>query len=274
MNKKYVKLFVLAVAIFIISALFIGGNYYVNVSTFNLTKNSKKFTLCSSMESCFDIIKKEVDNKYVIKINDIISTAKSEYSKKRREILGEEYQLLNEKHSTLLCDIKNERQKFFESDDYIKAKETLQKRKEDFDSDPENVELKNQLNQALNALSTLNITINNRLKEKREKLDGVKCDIKKLYDNKREEIFNLYDTTIKTTTKKIKEVLGEYYFEIAELKKVYKKDVEVSVMAFASMLNTDNIFTSFEKDYFSNIYKDGTKKAKIVYSEDTFSEIN
>ena len=34
----------------------------------------------SSEKLVFDIIKKEVDNKYVIKINDIISTAKNEYS--------------------------------------------------------------------------------------------------------------------------------------------------------------------------------------------------
>ena len=69
-------------------------------------------------------------------------------------------------------------------------------------------------------------------------------------------------------------MLGEYYFEINELKKVYNSKEDCDISCFLSNIKYNSIFSSFENDYFYAISCDGTKSAKIIYTEDNNGEIN
>ncbi len=258
MSKKV--LIMLSITFIFLVCLVLGRHYsIVQTSNINIKGHNLVF---NCMSNNYKVIKKETDEKYILKINDAISKSKEEYSEKVNQLLGEEYSKLLAEISNGKKYIKTERELFYKTQEYLNAKAKLDECKVAYEKD-DSEENKKNFHTALTDLATLNTTINNRLKSKREEIESAKRKLFSLFDDNKEKLIEIRKEVKENLKIQVLEIFKEYKFVIDELNKTYSQNEEIDVGVFTNKITDESVFSSFENDYF-NCLED---KQKVVFSK-------
>ncbi|MBQ9782789.1 MAG: hypothetical protein IJW26_06400 [Clostridia bacterium] len=245
MSKKI--LIMLSITFIFLVCLVLGRHYALTAHT---NVSIKGRNLSFNCMNNYSVIKKETDEKYILKINEIITESKERYKNEVTKLLGSEYNELLDVISSSKEYIKTERELFFKSQEYINAKQKLDECKIAYEND-QSEENKNNFHTALSDLATLNTTINNRLKSKREDIENAKQRLVCLFDDNKDNLIKIRDEIKKELKVKIIQVFKEYQFVINELNKTYNEKGEINVDTFTSKIDDESVFSTFENDYFN-----------------------
>ena len=161
----------------------------------------------------FENLKKTIDEKYLKEFSLISENAKREYNLKMQSLLGDSYETLTTKYLKLNSKIKDKRIAYIASSDYIKLKNELlnlkQKldtcKKEDYD------EIKSEYDLKISSISTLNVKINNLLKDEMKEEKECLESLKSLFDSKKEEVLEIKKQVELETLNKIKTTIKIIY---------------------------------------------------------------
>ena len=242
------KLLIMLSITFIFLVCLVLGRHFTLTEQVNVSIKGRNLSF--NCMNNYQVIKKETDEKYILKINEIITESKKLYKDKVTELLGSEYAELLDVISVSKEYIKTERELFFKSQEYIKAKQKLDECKKAYEND-ESEENKKNFHSSLSDLATLNTTINNRLKSKREDIENAKDRLVCLFDKNKENLIKIRSEIKNDLKVKIIEVFKEYQFVISELNKTYSEKGEINVDVFTSKISDESVFSAFENDYFN-----------------------
>ncbi len=258
MSKKV--LIMLSITFIFLVCLVLGRHYSIIQSTNISVKGYNLVFNC--MSNNYQILKKEIDEKYILKINEVVSKSKQEYTEKVNKLLGNEYQELLDIIASGKKYIKTERELFYKTQEYLTAKQKLDDCKKAYEID-DSEENKKNFHTSLTDLATLNTTINNRLKSKREEIESAKNKLKLLFDNNKEKLIEIR-TKVKDNLKiQVLEIFKEYKFVIDELNKTYDENQEIDVSVFTNKISDESVFSSFENQYFDG----DLDNSKVVFSK-------
>ncbi len=258
MNKKV--LIMLSIT-FIFLVCLILGRHYSNTQSTNINIKGRNLVF-NCMSNNYQVIKKETDEKYILKINDAISKSREEYNSKVTNLLGNEYNQLLADIANGKKYIKTERELFYKTQEYLDAKQKLDACKKTYESD-DSEENKKNFHTALTDLATLNTTINNRLKAKREEIENSKRKLTTLFDNNKDKLIEIRKEVKENLEIQIFDIFKEYKFVIDELNKSYSENQEINVDVFTGKISDESVFSSFENDYFNSV----TDRSKVVFSK-------
>lgn len=253
------KLLIMLSITFIFLVCLVLGRHFTLTEQVNVSIKGKNLSF--NCMNNYQVIKKETDEKYILKINEIITESKKLYKDKVTELLGSEYTELLNVISVSKEYIKTERELFFKSQEYINAKQKLDECKKAYEND-DSEENKKKFHSSLSDLATLNTTINNRLKSKREDIEKAKERLVCLFDNNKENLIKIRSEIKNDLKVKILEVFKEYQFVISELNKTYSEKSDINVDVFTSKISDESVFSTFENDYFNKDLE--TSKVAVV----------
>ncbi len=164
--------------------------------------------------------KEELKKKYLTVLNSTIKDVKISSAEKTCEILGDDFFNLFNETEDLKELVQNEKKQFYKTDEYKTAQKTLTKCKSEYSKckdDKQKESLSVELNKAISKITTLNITINNRLKEKTDKIkinDEIIIDIISKNCDKLNEI---KDEMIKVVKVAVQDCIKNYSEELKVL---------------------------------------------------------
>ncbi len=261
MSKKI--LLMISITFIFLICLVLGGHYAKTENTF--AKLNGRGLVFNCMNN-YSVIKKETDEKYILKINDAICQSRKTYQDKVNEVLGNEYcELLNVIKEGKKY-IKTQRELFYQTEEYLDAKKKLNEcksayEKEDSDENKKNFHL------ALDNLSTLNVTINNRLKEKRDEIEQAKQSLAKLFKDNKGELLKIKKQVEQELKFTVSEIFKEYQFIVKELNQTYNENQNVDLSCFNSCIKLDTLFSPFEHELFVKIEEEKEINFKSVSSK-------
>ncbi len=246
MSKKL--LIMLSITFMFLICLVLGRHYY-SVESASLKINGQNLVF-NCMSNNYQVIKKEIDDKYIIIMNDAITQSKKQYKELVNNLLGEEYSKLIKVINENKEYIRSERELFYKTQEYVSAKQKLNDCKTEYEKD-DCEENKINFHNALNSLSTLNTTINNRLKAKRDEIESAKSKLYALFDKNKKDLIKIRNDVKKDLQTKVIEIFKEYQFVVKELNESYKTNEEIDVSIFTSKISDESVFSSYENDYFN-----------------------
>ncbi len=276
MRNKYYKTLIITLFILFCAVLLVTSNYVLDaVQTFKFVGNKpKKVELVMQYNNCYDELKQSLKEKYAKKFFKMLDETRVTFDGKLKSILGDDYMKTRQELVTIDNEIATIRKEFLSSSEYVSKKAELKEIKSKLDAikedNSEKEELQSKFNVALNELSTLNVKLNNQCKDKREKKDEIKRNLKKLFDQKQKALFEAKRQLELETRQKIAQILNEFNFELSELNDAF--DIKSKIKEFPfdeANLNIESVATKFESDYFSgnlndNVASDNGVKVEFV----------
>lgn len=277
MRNKNFKLLT-AFFIIIFSAIaFICVRYYnklISVFNFNGLSLGVNKMLIEDKENSYLSLKNSINEKYKLLFLDVLSEFKILYRDKMTKILGENYLIYTQKYNEIYNKIKEKRINFLSSKEYLNKKKELNElkfvldnsNKEEYDANKTNFDLK------LAEISTLNVKLNNLLKDEMSLEKEITLKLKNLFDSKKSEVKECKLNIEKDLVIKIKDFLKSYKDEINEVSIVFEKEFNDKDLPFdLSILSGKSILNKFEIDYFTadtNVINNSETKIEIVSVDD------
>lgn len=186
-------------------------------------------TITEDFEQSFNELKDGLKDKYTAILYSYIDQTKLSVAEKLNAIAGEDFTALCEETKKIQEEVSRQTEEFRNSDEYKSKINSLAQLSSKLSkcSDDEKDEIKKEIAKALANVTTLNITIRNRLKEKREMLSKNKAIVREKSEQFKTEIEALKTQTMETLRKKIAECIINYRKELASLQKSFEKQVNV-----------------------------------------------
>ncbi len=253
------KLLIMLSITFIFLICLVLGKQFVVLECSNANFKGRNLVLNCMSNNCS--IKKEIDEKYILKINQAVCDCKESYKNKVTDLLGNEYNQLLNVISSGKKRIETESQLFFKTEEYLSCKKRLDESKKAYEKDCENEENKKNLHLVLNELSTLNTTLNNRLKATRDEIESAKSRLTKLFNDNKQKLFDIKNQVKNDLKIQILDIFKEYQFVINELRKTNDTSCQTASLDLINSVNVESVFSSFESEYFSS------SEQEIVYSK-------
>ncbi len=206
-------------------------------------------------ENSYLKLKNTIDEKYKSLFLDIINEIRDVYQTNMRKILGDNYMVYTSSYNEIYNKIKEKRTNFLSSNEFLTKKRELSalkrildnSKKEDYDENKANFDLK------LSEIATLNIKLNNSLKDEMSLEKELLTKLKNLFDLKREEVISYKSQIELDLSTKIKDFLKAYKSEIQEISAVFNEKFNDNSLPFdLSILSGKGILNKFEIDYFTS----------------------
>lgn len=201
-------------------------------------------------------LKQSLKDKYVKDFLNKIDKIGKDFGDAALDILGDEYEKLKTEYSSLEDLTAKTKKDFFSSADYVSVKNSvsdLKKQIECLDGDEKNI-IDGELHKELSKLSTLNTTLNNRLKGTRERLDEIKKSISGIFDIHKDELSRLKTKSVKYVTDEINSVFYSYNKELLELKETFGiTDLTKEYPFDFDKIEFGAVTDKFQAEYFSGI---------------------
>ena len=226
----------------------------------------EKPKITENIEESYNELKSELKEKYADKIKISLEQVKDEMISKRLSSLGSDVLPLFEEAVALEKDIDEERKEFLGSDEYKEAQKKLANLKEDLAnciSEEDKKEIDGNMLKAISDITTLNVTINNRLKDKNEKLAEKNKKLEEFAEKNKDELAALKNDVINAVKKTVSENLECFNEELSELNEAFG-------LAFTPELPFDEDIIKLKIPFFNSKFLGSTKKTDgktIIVSE-------
>lgn len=257
MRIKLIKTILFVIVTFLCMAIAIGAKYYVkSVQSFKINLTTMEQSMQNNNDACYFELKNSIKESYAKKFVALLNQTSLEFSSEFNKILGDKYVNLKNEEKSLEQAIAEERNAFFETDEYKNAKLKVNeiKLKLDNSSEEQKDEFLDEFRNALTNLSTLNTKLNNSLKGYRDRLEGIKVEMKSLFNDNQSALVNARDSVMNNTREKLFQLLSNYNLEIKELNLSFNKETNIKEYPFdINSLNTVSVCGKIESEYFNEL---------------------
>lgn len=257
MRIKLIKTILFVIVTFLCMAIAIGAKYYVkSVQSFKINLTTMGQSMQNNNDACYFELKNSIKESYAKKFVALLNQTSLEFSSEFNKILGDKYVNLKNEEKSLERAVAEERNAFFETDEYKNAKLKVNeiKLKLDNSSEEQKDEFLDEFRNALTNLSTLNTKLNNSLKCYRDRLEGIKVEMKSLFNDNQSALVNARDSVMNNTREKLFQLLSNYNLEIKELNLSFNKETNIKEYPFdINSLNTVSVCGKIESEYFNEL---------------------
>lgn len=208
--------------------------YLNNGDSFNGENIMAKPVFTDNLSESYNRLKQDLKDKYAELIYKIVDKIKTEIVKETSEIFSEETLDKIEEAERLKTEINAEKQEFYSQEKYRSLQDKLVELKDELSKqNKENADkTTSEMQVTLDKISTLNITIKNRTKEKADKLYGLNNFIEGEFDKNRDALKKIKDRFFEQIKREIIECLDDYNDELAVLNDTFGKETDEPEMPF------------------------------------------
>ncbi len=161
----------------------------------------------------FEQLKKDLQHKYAKIISEDVEKISEYVAAKAVEYFGEDFISKIDECETVKAERKQIEEDFYKSDEYKSAQKELKAAKNDEDSQNDQ-----RLNKAVSAITTLNVTIKNRLKKHDEKISRLEDEISFIAEQGGDKLKEIADEIVSRVKTTIGEVFQSYSEELDRLR--------------------------------------------------------
>ncbi len=224
-------------------------------------------------------LKNSIKDKYLSKLNEELTVFSNNYKNGMKEILGEEYLTLENDLISTKEQIKDKKVKFSNSKEYLDKKREMLELKEKMDNaeGEEYDKLYESFQKALSEISTLNVKLNNSLKDLKAKQSDIRAKLLTLFDNNKDELIAFRKAQKGAISEIIVSIINEYNFELSELNMAFNRaQNKMREIPFdIETCSFDTVVMPFESEYFSEtVVTTEEETTKIEFVDVNFKEIN
>lgn len=281
MKKKYIYIVFIMFFALICATLYISTNYYVSTTFKKISKNNLEVARVSALttDSTYLELKDSIKTKYNKKLISELDVVSKEYKEEIIKILGDEYDSLTNKLTLNTQIIQTKSKEFLNSKEYLDKKREMAelKLKMDKAEGEEYDKLYSDFQSVLNEISTLNVKLNNQLKDIRSSNDQIKSELKKLFDDNKDKIVALRTEYKNKVSTLILNIINEYNFELYELSDTFNvKLPKIREFPFdIENFNFKCVSSSYEAEYFNEpLVESADSSTKIEFVDVNYKEIN
>ncbi len=281
MKNKHFYFALILLFTLICTAVYISTNYYVSTTFKKLNYNSSGVATVSSnqLDLTFQELKNTIKSKYNNKLLTELDVISKNYRSDVTSILGDNYTSLHTKLNLNNQIIETKSNEFLNSNEYLEKKRQMKELKVKMDNSQgeEHDKYYDEFQFTLNEISTLNVKLNNQLKEIRENNDKIRLELKTLFDNNKEQIVKLREEYKNKVSAVILKVINEYNFELYELSDAFGvKLPKIKEFPFdIDKFNFKCVSSPYEAEYFSEPTTESVDSTtKIEFVDVNYKEIN
>lgn len=281
MKKKYIYIVFIMFFALICATLYISTNYYVSTTFKKISKTNLEVARVSALttDSTYLELKDSIKTKYNKKLISELDVISKEYKEEIIKILGDEYDSLTNKLTLNTQIIQTKSKEFLNSKEYLDKKREMAelKLKMDKAEGEEYDKLYSDFQSVLNEISTLNVKLNNQLKDIRSSNNQIKSELKKLFDDNKDKIVALRTEYKNKVSTLILNIINEYNFELYELSDTFNvKLPKIREFPFdIENFNFKCVSSSYEAEYFNEpIVESADSSTKIEFVDVNYKEIN
>ena len=223
MRNKFLKSIFFVFILMICSAIAIFVKEYSKTATTFKSVVGNVGVISMRENSGYNELKSSIDQKYTKEFVKILNETSNSLKSDIEGVLGENYVALKVEYDGICDFISNEVKKFNNSKDYLDLKEKLAVLKEKIDAldKSSKQEYLEEFRGVLSEISTLNTKFNNTLKDKRDRLEEIKCEVKELFVKNKDALIDLRRKNMDKTRELLKELLVSYSVELKELNEAF-----------------------------------------------------
>lgn len=240
---------------FLSAYLLLNKRNYVRCNKINLGEDMKVENQSATTD--YQELVKELERKYLEKVCDVFSEAKSNLLSALNDLLGDEYKTLNDEIRKLKSEALNLRKNFEEKAETIALKEKLEAAKEDFvtaATEEVRAEKKTILNSVLSEIAQRNLQIFSSTAAIRRKIDEKCISAAELLKSKESEYKTLETKIVDAARKKTLELAVSYKSEISALSFAFDQPYNEEKVPFLSAFDLNMRLMDFDKEKFMAAY--------------------
>ncbi len=280
MKQKKIAVLLILLFTLLCSALYIGYNYYtICLSAYKNLSTESEVVLMRNEDLSYIELKNSIKDKYLSKLNEELTVFSNDYKNGMKDILGEEYLTLENDLESVKKQIKDKKAQFLTSKEYLDKKQEMLDLKEKMDkADGEEYDkLYESFQKALSEISTLNVKLNNSLKDLKGKQKDIRSKLVSLFNANKDSIISFRKAQKQAISEIIVTIINEYNFELRELNTAFNRaQNKMREIPFdIETCSFDTVVMPFESEYFSETVvteEEGTTKIEFV--DANFKEIN
>lgn len=213
----------------------------------------------------YNELKNDLKERYTAKVYAALKDVRETLVNRASAIFGDEFfSLLNE---SLLLETEKEkaRRDFFSETDYENAQKELKSLRKKQQEEGGSEETNKALSEAISRVSTLNVTIGNRLKPYDEKLNGLREKIDFVVDEKKDDLESLKREIVGSTKAAIDEIVKNFNEELGELNETFglPRPEEDELPFDESTLKLEIPISEFDPDGFMKTLKSRQKSRDL-----------
>ena len=224
-------------------------------------------------EDSYRQLKNDIKEKYTKMLCAELESVRRYVVDKSSAFLGEDFLEKLGESDRIKKECDGIRKKFRASEEYKAAQKELSEATKAAKGLPENVESEEikRLNKAISAITTLNVTINNRLKDRTEKLARLDGEIDAVVKDNEKDFKEINGEVVSRVKKAISECFGGYVSEVKDLNESFGMENEEIEMPFDEKVIRLDI-PIFGKDNLSD--KKESKSEVFIDSDDNNGVLN
>ncbi len=280
MKQKNLTIIIILLFTLLCAGIYITYNYYSETSSaFKKLSVEREIKLVHNQDSSYLELKKSIKEKYFKRLNEELSNFSSEYKKGIESILGSKYAKYEEELKSIRTQIHDKKVDFLNSKEYLDKKQEMLdlKAKMDKAEGEEYDKLYEDFQKSLSEISTLNVKLNNSLKDLKAKHDDIKTKLTSLFDKNKDALLKFRQEKKKAVNQMLLTIINEYNFEISELNsafglsqnKMREFPFDVDKFTFKSVVSP------FESEYFNETSVESIDlTTKVEFVDANFQEIN
>ncbi len=280
MKQKNIGVFLLLIFTILCATAYIGYNYYNStVGAFKNISPKLEVKLVNSSDLSFNELKKSISDKYLKKLSNELTSFGENYKKGITEILGKNYDNYVNELDNIKKEIHDKKVTFLSGEEYLTKKKELLTLKEKMDKaeGEEYDKLYDAFQKSLSEISTLNVKLNNSLKELKSKQSEIKDKLKTLFDKNKDKLITYRNTQKKKISEFILTIINEYNFELTELHNAFgvKQNKMREIPFDVDKFSFKSVTSSFESEYFNEtVVERADSDVKIEFVDVNYNEVN
>lgn len=280
MKQKNLTTIIILLFTLLCAGIYITYNYYSETSSaFKKFSAETEIRLVHNQNSSYLELKKSIKDKYFKRLNDDLSNFSNEYKKGIESILGSKYSNYEEELKSIRTQIHDKKVEFLNSKEYLDKKQEMLdlKAKMDKAEGEEYDKLYEEFQKSLSEISTLNVKLNNSLKDLKAKHDDIKTKLTSLFDKNKDALIKFRQEKKKAVNQMLLTIINEYNFELSELNSAFGvSQNKMREFPFdAHEFTFKSVVSSFESEYFNETDVESVDATtKVEFVDANFQEIN
>ncbi len=225
--------------------------------------------ITDNLSDSYNLLKKDLKDKYAENIYEIIDNIKTEILSEASKIFGEELIEKIDEAESIKGDIDKIKKEFYAEEQYTSLQNKLKQQKDSLltASESEADKITSEMKDTLDKVSTLNVTLKNRLKEKNEKLAEINAYLEGEFNKNKDILAKLKEDMFEKVKTDIVSCLDEFNEELSLLNETFGIEGKEPEIPF------DENSIKMELPIFSygSLFSDGEdgEEKQYIFSENT-----
>ncbi len=280
MKQKNLTTIIILIFTLLCATIYITYSYYSETSSaFKKLSAEREIKLVINNDSSYNELKNSIKEKYLLRLNSELTNFSSEYKKGIEGILGDKYSKYEEELKLVRTKIHDKKVEFLNSKEYLDKKQEMLdlKAKMDKAEGEEYDKIYEQFQKSLSEISTLNVKLNNSLKELKAKHEDIKTKLTSLFDKNKNALIKYRQEKKKAISEILLTIINEYNFEISELNSAFSRSQnKMREFPFdAHEFTFKSVVSPFESEYFNEApVENEFNDTKVEFVDANFKEIN